>query len=137
MAYDLYTGFDFSNYAENILSKEDKEIAVALGKMFEARRKELGLNQTELGEKFGFTQSYISCILKGSRIISAATMLKMCAYLGISLSSLERTLFLRKPSIRRPSAEDLSYQEKQQLLNDMRELHTRIEGFLIDEDGIS
>ena len=130
MTYNL----THSAYAKRILSADDKEIAIALGKQFEEGRSRLKLNQTELGEKFGFTQSYISCIEKGTRTISAPTMLKMCAFLGISLSSLESVLFLKKPDVRRPTTEELSQQEKQMLLRDIHDIQARIERLLIDED---
>ena len=61
---------------------------IKIGKFISACRKEKGLTQAQLAEKFGITDRAVSKWETGKSIPDASIMLELCAELGISVNEL-------------------------------------------------
>ena len=79
-------------YFEELKSKNSGEMNVAIGTVVRTYRKKLGLDQKELAEKLGITQSYISNIERGTREVSVGVFLRLKAFLGFKVEEIEELL---------------------------------------------
>lgn len=63
---------------------------VALGEAVRAVRKERGINQVELTESTGLTQSWISHVERGARNPSWSNVVRLAEGLGVSVAELAK-----------------------------------------------
>ncbi|HKP90672.1 MAG TPA: helix-turn-helix transcriptional regulator [Thermoleophilaceae bacterium] len=75
---------------------------VALGEAIRAKRRELGLSQTDLAARCGLHRTYVASVERGERNLGYANLLKIAAALDLRGAALVRRAEARRRAGRRP-----------------------------------
>lgn len=70
----------------------EKQLQIELGKFLKNERKKLDINQTEIAQRLGITQEYLSMIENGKRNADFYLVWRICRILHLPLSKLEEAL---------------------------------------------
>ena len=82
--------------------KEYEKTYKEFGSFVKSARKNRHLTQGEVAEKLNISQSYYSCIEKGTRKLSLPMAIRVCEVLNLDLNEFIISLTMKQPPVIRP-----------------------------------